>query len=46
MSSGTRANLHADDPEDFKPESWVDVAEIDDTEATKVSHAYDSCECD
>jgi len=25
-----------DDPEDFKPESWVDIAEIDDPEATKV----------
>lgn len=27
----------ADDPEDFKPESWVDLAEIDDADATKVS---------
>ena len=25
-----------DDPEDFKPESWVDLAEIDDPDATKV----------
>lgn len=24
------------DPEDFKPESWVDLAEIDDEEAVKV----------
>jgi calnexin len=24
-----------DDPEDFKPETWVDVAEIEDAEATK-----------
>ncbi len=26
-----------DDPEDFKPETWVDIAEIDDPDATKVS---------
>jgi len=24
-----------DDPEDFKPETWVDIAEIDDPDATK-----------
>lgn len=33
-----------DDPEDFKPESWVDEAEIDDTSAVKVgvslAHIY------
>lgn len=36
MFSRTIAD-YVDDPEDFKPESWVDLAEIDDTEATKVS---------
>jgi calnexin len=28
-----------DDPEDFKPESWVDLAEIDDETAVKVGYS-------
>ena len=32
-----------DDPEDFKPESWVDLAEIDDPDATKVRRILWSC---
>jgi len=38
-------HLLLDDPEDSKPENWVEIAEIDDPDATKVSLPKASVTC-